>query len=144
MNKAILMGRLARDPELRQTPNGVAVARFAIAVQRRFAKEGQQQADFIECVAWRSTAEFISKYFHKGSMIAVTGTIQTRSWDGADGKKRYATEVIVDETYFTGEKANGGTANDTPPQPTGNFDANGFDSFPTTNMKEDDLPFDTN
>ena len=107
MNKVILMGRLTRDPELRQTPNGVAVARFAIAIQRKFAKEGQQQADFIECVAWRQTGEFVAKYFKKGSMIALIGSIQSRNWDGSDGKKRYATEVIADEVYFTGEKASG-------------------------------------
>ena len=72
MNKVILMGRLTKDPELRQSQNGISVARFTIAVNRRFAKDGQQQADFINCVAWRQTGEFIAKYFEKGSMIAVT------------------------------------------------------------------------
>lgn len=109
MNKVILMGRLTRDPEISQTPSGVTVARFAIAVNRRFAKEGQQQADFINCTAWRQQAEFICKYFRKGSMIAVVGSIQTRSWDGQDGKKQYATDVVVDEAYFTGSKAESGT-----------------------------------
>lgn len=104
MNKVILMGRLTKDAEFVQAPQGVAVARFAIAVNRRFAKEGQQQADFINCTAWRQTAEFICKYFKKGNMIAVVGSIQTRSWDGQDGKKQYATEVVADEVYFTGEK----------------------------------------
>ena len=85
MNHVILMGRLTKEPELRQTPNGVSLARFSIAVNRRFAKEGQQQADFINCIAWRQTGEFISKYFQKGSMIAVVGSIQSRSWDGQDG-----------------------------------------------------------
>ena len=108
MNKAILMGRLTADPEIKQTPNGVAVARFTLAVNRRFAKEGQQQADFINCVAWRSQADFISKYFRKGNMAAIAGSIQTSSWNGEDGKKRYTTEVIADEVYFTGEKTNGG------------------------------------
>lgn len=110
MNKVILMGRLTRDPELSQTPQGTAVARFSIAVNRRFAKEGQQQADFINCTAWRQQAEFICRYFKKGSMIAVVGSIQTRSWDGQDGKKQYATEVVADEVYFTGSKAESGTA----------------------------------
>ena len=97
MNKVILMGRLARDVDLRQTPSGISVARFTIAVNRRFAaKDAQQQADFISCVAWRQTGEFISRYFHKGSMIAVVGSIQTRSWDGQDGKRQYATDVVVD------------------------------------------------
>jgi single-strand DNA-binding protein len=105
LNKVILMGRLTRTPEPAQTPSGVAVARFSIAVNRRFAKEGQQQVDFISCTAWRSTAEFICKHFKKGNMIAVAGSIQTRSWDGQDGKKQFATDVIADEVYFTGEKA---------------------------------------
>lgn len=104
MNKVILMGRLTKDAELVQTPQGAAVAKFAIAVNRRFAKEGQQQANFINCIAWRQQAEFICKYFKKGSMIAVVGSIQTRSWDGQDGKKQYATDVVADEVYFTGEK----------------------------------------
>lgn len=108
MNKVILMGRLTKDVEMRQTPNGIAVARFTIAVNRRFAKDGGQQADFINCIAWRKTGEFISRYFQKGSMIAVVGSIQTRSWDGNDGKKQYATEVIVDEAYFTGSKTESG------------------------------------
>ena len=108
MNKAILMGRLTADPEIKQTPNGVAVAKFTLAVNRRFAKEGQQQADFINCVAWRNQADFIGKYFRKGNMAAIVGSIQTSSWNGEDGKKRYATEVIADEVYFTGEKTNGG------------------------------------
>ena len=106
MNKVILMGRLTRDVEMRQTPNGVSLARFSIAVNRRFAgKDAQQQADFINCVAWRQTGEFIARYFQKGSMIAVVGSIQSRSWDGNDGKKQYATEVVVDEAYFTGSRA---------------------------------------
>lgn len=110
MNKVILMGRLTRDPEMRQTPTGVPVARLTIAVNRRFAKDGNQTADFINCVAWRTTAEFICKYFRKGSMIAVVGSIQTRSWDGQDGKKQYATDIVIDDAYFTGSKAETGTS----------------------------------
>lgn len=105
MNRVILMGRLTADPELRQTPQGTTLARFTIAVNRRFAKEGSQQADFINCVAWRLTGEFVARYFHKGSMIAVEGQIQSRSWDGQDGRRQYATEVVVDNAYFTGSKA---------------------------------------
>ena len=109
MNKVILMGRLTKDVEMRQTPNGIAVARFAIAVNRRFKNaNGEYDVDFINCIAWRKTGEFISRYFQKGSMIAVVGSIQTRSWDGNDGKKQYATEVIVDEAYFTGSKTESG------------------------------------
>lgn len=104
MNKIILMGRLTANPEMKQTPSGTAVAVFTIAVNRRFAKDGQQQADFIRCTAWRQQAEFICKYFEKGSMICVVGNIQTRSWDGQDGKKQFATDVMIEEVYFAGEK----------------------------------------
>jgi len=121
MNKVILMGRLTRDVEMRQTPNGVSLARFSLAVNRRFAgKDAQQQADFINCVAWRQTGEFISRYFQKGSMIAVVGSIQSRSWDGQDGKKQYATEVVVDEAYFTGSRNESGSQG-------GGFQSQGFD-----------------
>lgn len=113
MNKVILMGRLTRDVEMRQTPAGVPLARFTIAVDRGYTgKDGQRQADFINCVAWRQTGEFIGRYFGKGRMIAVVGSIQTRTWDGQDGKKQYATEVVVDEAFFTGSKAEtGGSQN---------------------------------
>ncbi len=126
MNKAILMGRLTADPEMRQTPNGVSVARFTIAVNRRFAKEGQQTADFISCVAWRQQAEFLCRYFHKGNMIAVVGSIQTRSWDGSDGKRNYATEVVADEVYFTGEKTSGGGQHQQSQDFGGNYGGNSF------------------
>ena len=148
MNKAILMGRLTRDPEMRTTPQGTSVCSFSIAVNRRFAKEGQQQADFINCVAWRQQADFICKYFTKGSMIAVVGSIQTRTWDGQDGKKQYATEVIVDEAHFTGSKAETGTSgasgNTGFTQPAA--DSSPFDEFDATGFSamggsEDDLPF---
>lgn len=137
MNKAILMGRLTKDVEIRQTPNGVSVARFTLAVNRRFAKEGQQQADFINCVAWRQTGEFIARYFQKGSMIAVVGSIQSRSWDGQDGKKQYATEVNVEEAYFTGSKSESGQQspqnyNQAPQQQGGfgdDFDMDGFNDI---------------
>ena len=148
MNKVILMGRLARDPELQQTPQGTSVCRFTIAVNRRFAKEGQQNADFISCTAWRQTAEFICKFFKQGSMIAVVGSIQTRSWDGQDGKKQYATDVVVDEAYFTGSKNESGTqgaVQNAQPQSTGaeNVSFDEFDSmgFAAMGGSEDDLPF---
>lgn len=101
MNKSILMGRLTKDPETRYTQNDKAVCSFTIAVKRRFKKD---EADFINCVAWDKTAEFISQYFQKGGMIAVTGRIQTRNYEGNDGKKVYVTEVVVEEAYFTGSK----------------------------------------
>lgn len=104
MNKVILMGRLTTDPELRQTPSGVGVVRFTLAVSRRFKKD---ETDFINCIAWRATADFICKYFNKGDMMAAIGSMQVRSWEDKDGKKMYATEVIADEVYFTGAKTTG-------------------------------------
>ena len=147
MNKAILMGRLTRDPEMRTTPQGTSVCSFSIAVNRRFSREGQQQADFINCVAWRQQAEFICKYFSKGSMIAVVGSIQTRTWDGQDGKKQYATEVVVDEAHFTGSKTetgtNSGSQDFSQPAPQDSTPFDGFDAtgFSAMSGSEDDLPF---
>ena len=99
LNKVILMGRLTRDPELRSTPNGVSVASFTLAVDRDFAKQGEERkTDFINIVAWRNTADFVSKYFTKGQLVAVSGKLQVRSWDDAQsGQKRYATDVVADE-----------------------------------------------
>ena len=106
MNKAIIMGNLTRDPELRSTNSGTPVASFTLAVERRFKDaNGERQADFINCTAWRQTAEFVSKYFVKGSRMIVVGSIQTRSYEDKDGNKRTATEVVADEIYF-GEKRN--------------------------------------
>ena len=108
MNKVILMGRLTKDPELRYTSgNNTAVASFTIAVNRRFAQEGQPQADFINVVAWSKTAEFCGKYFTKGQQVAVVGRIQTRTWDDNEGKRHYVTEVVADETYFADSKRGG-------------------------------------
>jgi len=105
LNKVILMGRFTRDPELRSTPQGISTCSFSIAVDRNFVRQGEERkADFINCVAWRQTAEFISKYFKKGSMVALEGSIQTRSWDDQDGKKRYATDVVVNQVYFAESK----------------------------------------
>jgi single-strand DNA-binding protein len=106
MNKAILVGNLTRDPEMRTTPGGVAVTSFTVAVNRRFkSQDGTQQTDFISCVAWRATAEFIAKYFVKGSKIGITGSIQTRNYDDANGVRRYVTEVVVDDAEFVTSKA---------------------------------------
>jgi single-strand DNA-binding protein len=104
INKSILGGRLTADPELKQTASGISAVTFTIAVNRRYAKDGQQEADFINCQAWRQTAEFISKYFKKGSSICIAGAIQTRSWTDTSGQKRYATEVVADEAYFVDGK----------------------------------------
>ncbi len=107
LNKAILMGRLTADPELRTTPAGVSVTSFTVAVNRNYNRE---QTDFIDVVAWRQTAEFVSKYFHKGQMIAVEGAIQTRNYEDRNGNKRKAVEVVADQVHFTESKNSGGNA----------------------------------
>ena len=104
MNKVEILGRLTKDPEIRYTQSNTPVASFTLAVNRRFAKEGEQQADFINCVAWSKTAEFVSKYFKKGQQVAVVGRIQTRNWEDDNGQKRYATEVVAEEVYFADSK----------------------------------------
>lgn len=98
INKAILMGRLTRDPELRHTGTGTPVCSFSIAIDNGYGEN--RQTDFINCVAWNKTAEFVSNYFSKGSMIIVIGRISTRSWEGQDGKRNYATEVVASEVSF--------------------------------------------
>ena len=106
LNKVILGGRLTAAPELKQTGNGVAVVSFTIAVDRKYQKDAEKKTDFITVVAWRQTAEFICKYFTKGSAIIVCGELQTRSWKDADGKNRYATEVVASEVSFVESKKN--------------------------------------
>ena len=142
MNRVILMGRLTADPELRQTPQGTAVTRFTIAVDRRFRKEGGQQADFITCVAWRQTAEFICRFFQKGRMIAVEGQLQSRSWDSQDGKRQYATEVIIDNAYFTGSRNenSNGTNQSTGAYQT-NFSAPEAPTYSAPQSQTDDMGF---
>ena len=128
LNKVILIGRLTKDPELKYSTSNVAVTSFAIAVDRRFVKSGEQrQADFINIVAWRQTAEFICKYFAKGQMINICGSLQVRQWE-KDGVKHYATEVIADEVNFCGDK--GQATQQTQP-------SDGFAEV----EEDDDLPF---
>lgn len=110
-NKVILGGRLTVDPELRSTQNGIMFTSFSVAVNRRFSgANNEQQTDFINCVAWRQQAEFISKYFRKGSSICVVGSIQTRSWTDQNGQKRNTTEIAVDEVQFVDAKGEGPAA----------------------------------
>lgn len=110
LNKVVIAGRLTSDPELKTTQSGVSVTSFTVAVNRRFQREGaEQQADFINCTAWRQTAEFITKYFAKGSSICVTGSIQTRKWQDQNGQTRYGTDVVVDEAMFVDSKGEGPT-----------------------------------
>ena len=106
LNHIVLMGRLTRDPELRRTGSGVAVATFSLAVDRDFANSqtGERETDFIDIVAWRSTAEFVSKYFTKGRMAVVSGRLQIRNWNDKDGNKRRSAEVVADNVYFGDSK----------------------------------------
>lgn len=142
-NKVILGGRMTADPELKQTQSGVPVCSFSLAINRRFAREGeQQQADFFNVTAWRSTAEFVARYFKKGSSICVVGSLQNRSWTDQQGQKRYATDVIADEVNFVDSK------NDSQGTETANTDTYMPYSFTTpqaANFEEvapdDDLPF---
>ena len=114
LNKVVLAGRITADPELKQTASGVSVLSFTIAVNRGYVskanEQAERQADFITVVAWRNTAEFISKYFRKGSAICVTGSIQTRSWQDQQGQKRYATEIVADEAMFVESRGEGAGA----------------------------------
>ena len=102
LNHSIVMGRLTKDPELRRTDSGIAVTSFSIACDRDFTNKdsGERETDFIDCVAWRSTAEFVSKYFSKGNMIVVSGRLQMRNYTDKDGNKRRVTEIVADNVYF--------------------------------------------
>ena len=134
INKAILMGRLTRDPELRHTGSGTPVCSFSIAVSEGYGEN--QKTDFINCVAWNKTAEFVDKYFAKGRMIIVDGRISTRTWEGQDGKKNYATEVIANQVSFGDSKKDNETSNDEPEEPSED------DEFvPLEAPEGDDLPF---
>ena len=106
LNHIVIMGRLTRDPELRRTGTGIAVASFTVAVDRDFSgKDTEKETDFIDCVAWRQTGEFVSKYFTKGRMIVVSGRLQIRSWTDKDGNKRRTAEIVADNCYFGDSKA---------------------------------------
>jgi single-strand DNA-binding protein len=106
MNHIVIMGRLTRDPELRHTPNQISVASFSLAVDRGYTPKdgGERQTDFIDVVAWRNTADFVSKYFTKGQMAAVSGRLQIRDWTDKEGNKRRSAEVVADNVYFTESK----------------------------------------
>jgi len=114
MNRAVLVGRLTKDPELRYTQSGIAVANFTIAVNRRFAREGEQSADFIPVIVWQKAAENVAKYLSKGSQVAVEGRIQTSSYDNKDGQRVFRTEIVADQVEFIGSKggSTGGSKND--------------------------------
>lgn len=136
LNKTILMGNLTRDPELRTTSNQVPVASFTLAVERNFKDaNGNRVVDFINCVAWRNQAEFVTKYFQKGVRMVLVGSIQTRTYDDKDGNKRTATEVVADEIFF-GEKKTSGSGSTAGPAATQEF------SSPIPDDADTSLPFD--
>lgn len=118
LNHIVIMGRLTRDPELRYTQSQTPVASFTVAVDRDFGSRdgGERQTDFIDCVAWRQTAEFVSKYFSKGSMAIVTGRLQIRDWEDKNGGKRRSAEVMADSVYFGESKKRGDGVNVEPPK----------------------------
>lgn len=141
LNHITIMGRLTRDPELRRTATGVAVANFTVAVDRDFPdkQSGEKETDFIECVAWRQTGEFVSKHFAKGRMIVVSGRLQIRKWTDKDGNKRFTAEVVADNCYFGDTKTSGGnpvgnSVDNTFVSTAGNFEPIGGEDF--------DLPWD--
>jgi single-strand DNA-binding protein len=149
LNKVILCGRLCADPELKQTQNNISVVSITLAVNRRYSSRNDSQAgpqaDFISLVAWRQTAEFIARYFRKGSAICVTGSIQTRTWQDAQGQKRYATEVVVDEAMFVDSKNEGGAGQTYTPDAysTPSFSSPAGAGAPSFEelKSDDDLPF---
>ena len=147
LNKVILMGRFTKDPELRSTPQSVSVCNFRLAVTRNYKNGGNYESDFIDCVAWRNTAEFVFKYFKKGNLVCVEGSLQSRNWE-QDGQKRTAVEVMVDNTYFVESKrdasessapafAPSAPAPAAPETSGGAFASDGFSAIDDA----DDLPF---
>ena len=153
LNRVILMGRLTADPEHKQTPSGVSVTSFSIAVDRNYSnKDGNRQTDFINIVAWRNTADFICRYFSKGRMIAIEGSIQTRNYEDKNGNKRTAFEVVADQVYFADSKSDARPAAATFPTPSPggfsepsqgtSFSVGGFNSDDFDSIEDDsDLPF---
>lgn len=145
LNKVILCGRLTAEPELKTTPSGVSVTTFNIAVNRKYQSRGEggaPQADFISVVAWRQTAEFITRYFSKGNAICITGSIQTRTWQDQQGNKRYITEVVADEAMFVDNKTESAAGQFQAPAPAQSpaFQPQQAPQFEEL-KPDDDLPF---
>ena len=147
LNKVILGGRLTADPELKQTPSGVSVCTFSIAVNRRFTSKdaaAQTQADFFNITAWRATAEFVSRYFRKGSSICVVGSLQNRSWTDQQGVKHYATDIVADEVNFVDSRSESSSSAPYSPDayasPSFSSDASAAPKFEELKT-DDDLPF---
>lgn len=145
LNNVVLMGRLTADPELRQTSTGIEVTSFSIAIDRGYVRQGEErQTDFINCVAWRQTAKFITSYFRKGQMIAVTGSIQTRNYEDKSGNKRVATDVVVANASFCGSKNETGASaprdNSAFSAPAASYSTAAASDFEEL-QGDDDLPF---
>lgn len=140
LNSIIIMGRLTADPELRTTASGLSVTSFSVAVDRNFVRAGEEKkTDFLNVVAWRQQADFVTKYFRKGSMIAVQGSLQTRSFEDKNGNKRVAYDIVAEQISFCGSKAESGTFN----SDSGNassYNNSTADDFSTV-VDDDDLPF---
>lgn len=141
MNSVCLVGRFVRDPEVRYTDNGLSIARFTLAVDRRYKREGEQNADFIGCIAFGKTAEFIEKYFRKGKRIGLTGRIQTGSYTNNDGNKVYTVDVVTEQVEFVESSSAGinGNSEGGGPRPSP-MDADGFMNIPD-GIDDDELPF---
>lgn len=145
LNKCFFQGRLVKDPELRHTQSGTAVASFSLAVDRDFKDKatGEKVTDFIDCVAWRSTAEFVSRYFAKGSMAVVVGALQIRSWDDKDGNKRRTAEVVAESVYFAGQKpsAQNSQGQDASKDPLDQFEKDAAPILDSDYSDDSELPF---
>ena len=144
LNKAILMGRLTADPELRHTPNNIAVTTFTLAVNRSFTRQGEQSVtDFIDIVAWRNTAEFICRNFRKGLQVALSGSIQTRTWKDKEGNNRKSVEIVAEEVFFADSKKDSSQPASTPifSQPDFSASDTSLDSDFEEISGDDDLPF---
>lgn len=155
LNRVILMGRMVADPELKTTASGVSVTSFRIAVDRSYVKSGEERkADFIDIVCWRQQAEFVCRYFGKGSLIAVEGQLQTRTYQAKDGTNRYVVEVVADNISFTGERrdSQGGYSQSyaapaapaqpqAPAQPAPSYQSGSNSDFQEVSLEDDDLPF---
>ena len=142
MNRVCLMGRLTKDPELKQTPNNVSVSNFSLAVDRNYQSDkDNKQTDFINIVAWRHTAEFVGKYFTKGQLLAVEGSIQTRSYQDKDGNNRTVFEVVADQVYFAEKKQNGENKSQSESSAKDSFQVGDLGDFEEFDANDGELPF---
>ena len=141
INKVVLVGRLTKDPELRYTPSGVAVSNFTVACNRPFKTDGKQEADFINCVVWRKPAENLANYMKKGNLIGLDGRIQTRSYEGQDGKRVYVTEVVADSVQFLESKNQGKKSSEQERIDAMNEELEKVSELEPVDIGDDDLPF---